>query len=584
MNTFFLTENKTIRSLFRVALLMLLIGGCASVEDRPVLPDSMPDEYEQSPGNRFFNYTQALQAKKRGNIKEAISYLEAAVEQDPESQLLKRELTLLYLYDNKFDNALGMIREVLQAEPEDIQSLIILGGVEHKLENFKAAADAYEKVIEIDPSQEKIYLFLGSLYNETGEIEKSLDIYKKATEQFPESFYCHFFLAKAYKENGNAHEAEKWFIKTLKIDDDLIEPRFELLEIYQNRDDSVDMREKIVRMYKDILNKEPDNVRAEMDLGLYYQRIGMNDAFHAVVKELADKSLTSPRITRKFIFLFFEQGRFSDALILLKGMLEYQPDSSDLNYLAGVAYNETKDTKNAMEAFKKVTPDSRFFESAAVHVAFCYKDNQQMDEAIQYLEQAVSKTSANMELHLYLGAFYEENAEYDKAEGILKKALEADHRNTRILFRLGVVYDKWAKKEASIDQMKKVIEIDPLDAHALNYLGYTYLDLDRNLEEAERLILKAVELKPDDGYIIDSLGWLYYKTGKIEEALKTLEKAVQLVPDDPIILEHLGEVYLETGQTEKALQMFKRSLSHSKNGNRSALEAKIKQLSENGMN
>ena len=185
---------------------------------------------------------------------------------------------------------------------------------------------------------------------------------------------------------------------------------------------------------------------------------------------------------------------------------------------------------------------------------------------------------------MYLGAFYEENSDYSEAEAMLRKALEMDAENTGVHFRLGVVYDKWKKKEASIEQMKKVIELDPMDAHALNYLGYTYLDLNRNMEDAEKLILRANEIKPDDGYIADSLGWLYYKKGNIKDALLKLEKAVSLVPNDPVILEHLGDVYLEIGEKEKAMEMFKRSLEHRKNGDNTELETKIKELSINGVN
>ncbi|MBW2220376.1 MAG: tetratricopeptide repeat protein, partial [Deltaproteobacteria bacterium] len=206
----------------------LLVSGCSFL-DRSAPSGTQQDQYIEAPGNRYFNYTQSLQAKKNGNIKEAVYYLEAAVEQDPESLLLKRELTLLYLYEKKFDNALNMIKQVLQAKPEDMKSLIILGSIEQKLENFEAAADAYEKVIQADPEQEKVYLVLGALYTEMGETEKSLNVYKKAVENFPDSFYCYFFLARAYAEKGDTEEAEKWFKKTLEIDPELIEPRFELL-------------------------------------------------------------------------------------------------------------------------------------------------------------------------------------------------------------------------------------------------------------------------------------------------------------------------------------------------------------------
>jgi tetratricopeptide (TPR) repeat protein len=118
------------------------------------------------------------------------------------------------------------------------------------------------------------------------------------------------------------------------------------------------------------------------------------------------------------------------------------------------------------------------------------------------------------------------------------------------------------QKEASIDTMKMVIKLSPDDAEALNYLGYTYADLGINLDEAETLIQTALKLKPNDGYITDSLGWVYFKRGQYSEALQLLKKAIKLVPDDPVILEHLGDVYLKLDSRDKAINYYQRSLDN----------------------
>jgi Tfp pilus assembly protein PilF len=127
--------------------------------------------------------------------------------------------------------------------------------------------------------------------------------------------------------------------------------------------------------------------------------------------------------------------------------------------------------------------------------------------------------------------------------------------------------------------MKKVIRLEPKNADALNYLGYTYADLGRNLDEAEYLIKEALQYKPDDGYITDSLGWVYFKKGLYQKALKLLKRAVELVPDDPIILEHLGDAYLKISDKENALEYYKRSLQQ-KEEDKEDLEKKIRALTE----
>jgi Flp pilus assembly protein TadD len=125
--------------------------------------------------------------------------------------------------------------------------------------------------------------------------------------------------------------------------------------------------------------------------------------------------------------------------------------------------------------------------------------------------------------------------------------------------------------------MKMVIQLSPDDAEALNYLGYTYADLGINLDEAETLIQTALQLKPNDGYITDSLAWVYFKRGNYTEALQLLQKAIKLVPDDPIILEHLGDVYQKLDRKEKAINYYKRSLDNNAK-DRDTLKVKIRKL------
>jgi tetratricopeptide (TPR) repeat protein len=180
---------------------------------------------------------------------------------------------------------------------------------------------------------------------------------------------------------------------------------------------------------------------------------------------------------------------------------------------------------------------------------------------------------------LYLGSFYEEIENYKAAEAVLKQGLGIKPDHVKLHFRLGVVYDKWGKKEDSIRQMRLVIKLDPQNANALNYLGYTYADLGKNLDEAEKLIKEALKHKPEDGYIIDSLGWVYFKKGLFQEALTYLKKAVELVPEDPIILEHLGDAYRKLGDPDNALKFYQRSLLQKKE-NRENLEKKINDILE----
>jgi Flp pilus assembly protein TadD len=125
--------------------------------------------------------------------------------------------------------------------------------------------------------------------------------------------------------------------------------------------------------------------------------------------------------------------------------------------------------------------------------------------------------------------------------------------------------------------MRKVIELDETHAEALNYLGYTYAELGINLDEAEDLINRALSYKPDDGFILDSLGWVYYMKGRFEEAVTYLEKATGFVQDDPTILEHLGDAYMKIENEVKALEAYQKALQH-KETDKDTLEKKIEEI------
>jgi Flp pilus assembly protein TadD len=111
------------------------------------------------------------------------------------------------------------------------------------------------------------------------------------------------------------------------------------------------------------------------------------------------------------------------------------------------------------------------------------------------------------------------------------------------------VAKQWPKAEADF---RKALELQPDQPLVLNYLGYSWVDQAVNLDEAFRMLRRAVEQRPRDGYIVDSLGWAYYRLGRYEEAVRILERAVELKPADPVINDHLGDAYWKVGRRLEA--------------------------------
>ena len=137
-------------------------------------------------------------------------------------------------------------------------------------------------------------------------------------------------------------------------------------------------------------------------------------------------------------------------------------------------------------------------------------------------------------------------------KGIATLIRNPQQPNWLVFYFRGICHERskqWASAEADF---KKALELSPDQPHVLNYLGYSWIDQGVNLDEGMRMIRRAVEQRPDDGYIVDSLGWAYYRIGEYDEAVKHLERAVELKPDDPTINDHLGDAYWKIGRTLEA--------------------------------
>jgi tetratricopeptide (TPR) repeat protein len=566
--------KPNIKKLTTIIFMIFLFYGCgmktkATQETRQ--PDKQSASFFKSNG-KYYYFTEAQIQKKRGNYSEAVKYIQKAIERDPESIYLHKELTILYLYQKENQKALQVVEQILKKYPDNIDFLSILGKINQGMRNLDNAKNAYEKVLKLDPKQKEIYLILGSLYMNKNDKAKALKVYKNLVKNFPKSYVGYFFLGKIYAETQYI-KSEKAYKKALEIEPALEEARFELIQLYINNK----KWGNVEKLYKEILEKDPDNIKAGLGLGLYYAKNREEKKAENLFKQFGERSLLDSNIIRHIFQHYLVPKRFDDASVILEGMLKGAPDSSNLHYLAGMTFDGLKDHDTAIAHFKLVTPDSKFYENSATHVFFLYQQQGKIDEAIAALKKVIKNIPDNPELFLYLGIFYEEAEEYEKAVDAFKNGIKIDPENTRLLFRLGVVYDKWGKRKKSIESMQSVIKIDPEHADALNYIGYTYADSGENLDEAERLILKALKHKPDDGYIIDSLGWVYYQKGLFRQAVTTLEKAVSIVPDDPVIMEHLGDAYLKINKKKKALEVYRNSLKLKKKNVKVLLE-KIKKL------
>ncbi|MEZ5924224.1 MAG: tetratricopeptide repeat protein [Hyphomicrobiaceae bacterium] len=168
-------------------------------------------------------------------------------------------------------------------------------------------------------------------------------------------------------------------------------------------------------------------------------------------------------------------------------------------------------------------------------------------------------------IHTALGSilsnrkFYADAAENYSAAIALVPNPDKDQWNQ--YFQRAICYERLKQWDKAEPDFLKAMELDPEQPSLLNYLGYSWVDQGKNLSQAMDLIRKAVKLKPDDGFYVDSLGWAHYRLGEFDEATRQLERAVELEPNDPIINDHLGDAYWQVGRRNEARFQWSQSLT-----------------------
>jgi tetratricopeptide (TPR) repeat protein len=286
-----------------------------------------------------------------------------------------------------------------------------------------------------------------------------------------------------------------------------------------------------------------------------------------------------PNLNLKIGLIFFEEKYYDDAIREFREILISQGNSDQARFFLAAALEEKGDLKAAGKEYQHIGRQSDSYIPARLRLAQILARQKKFKEGIKIIQEALTVAPKQGELYVTLAMLYEEEGQSDKAIETLQQALETSLNPVEVYFRLAIIYDKKKDRDESLRNIKKVLEREPKNPEALNFLGYLYADMGTNLDEAEKLIQAALREKPDAGYIIDSLGWVYYKKGLFDQAIKELERAAAKMPQDGTIAEHLGDAYAKKQRYKEALKIYKRALTL-ENASKPEVQKKIKQTEE----
>ena len=269
----------------------------------------------------------------------------------------------------------------------------------------------------------------------------------------------------------------------------------------------------------------------------------------------------------------------------LNAALALAPDSADVMILLGSVADGTGKPERAIEFYKKVDPSSPMHRVSELQLGLDLAQTGKVDEAEKHLKDLIAEDPSDFRSYLALGSVYADKENYQAMAANYDAAVDAigatpTRNQWAIFYQRGIAYERLKKWPEAEPNFKKALELFPDQPQVLNYLGYSWIDMNIHLDEGMAMIRKAVELRPEDGYIVDSLGWAYYRTGKYEDAVRELERAVQLKEGDATINDHYGDALWRVGRKLEATFQWNRALIAKPEPE---LEAKIKDKLKNGL-
>ena len=331
-----------------------------------------------------------------------------------------------------------------------------------------------------------------------------------------------------------------------------------------------------LQVLRDYLAKHP----SAYEIRLQYARVLVEQqqypAARAEFQRVADHNPDNPDLVFAIALLSLQMNDLQGAETELKQALgKGKKDQDTVQYYLGQLSEAKQQDDEAIAHYREVKEGEHVFAST-MRIAYLLSKHDKLDEARQILHQLQPANNLQRsQMVLVEAQLLRDAGQYDEAYQVLQQGLEKLPNHPVLLYETAMMADKIGKYDVTEQYLRKLIQMNPQDANAYNALGYSLLERNVRIPEAVGLVEQALQLAPDDASIIDSVGWGYYRSGKLDDSVKMLRRAFAANPD-PEIASHLGEVLWMRGDKAEAQQILQTSLkAHPDN---EPLQAVIKKL------
>jgi tetratricopeptide (TPR) repeat protein len=534
--------RQPVRIVFVAGAALVALCACAHVQTTPGAAPAAAQSSPSTPAqaSAYGSYLAGRLAASDHDMPEAARLFRQSVTDDPTNPDLLGRALLYTAGAGNVDDAAKFAERVVAATPDDRIARLALAVVALKRQDYAQARDQIAKSAKGPFTALTLSLLDAWAAQGQGNTDAALALLKDLTSEGGTPALQSFHTALILDLAGRNNDADAAYRQALTLAPDsprMVEGYGRFLERTGRAADA-----------RTLYAKYSSDVALAPVVAAAQARIAASQTPERLVPSAAAGAAES---------LFGIAASLSDeasadvAILYLRLALYLEPDLSLAKIVLADRFEALRKFDDAIQVYRGLE-NSPYRFAAAVQIALDESRLNQNDKAIADLGALTQQKPDDITVWTALGDAYRAREKYPQAADAYDHAVKLVNPVTKkdwpLFYARGVSEERshnWAAAERDLQQ---ALKLSPEQPQVLNYLGYSWVDQGRNLPQAVAMLERARALSPNDGYIVDSVGWAYYRLGRYQDAAKTLEEAVLLVPGDPTINEHLGDAYWRTGR------------------------------------
>ncbi len=477
---------------------------------------------------------------------QAVDHLERA--RDPVTPDPGLYLTLgrLYIASQEVDEAIEVLNELLEAEPQFAEALVLLAQAHEAQGDWDQAAAAYERAVTWSPRRTRYRRQLANALLNAGESERALDVLRELVRVQADDAASWYLLSDLELRLNNHDQAEAAARRLVELEPDGVRGAFVLSRVLGARGEyqgMIDVLEPVVRGARARDVEANQIVSLLQRLSVAHEQLGDHDAAIETLTDALDLAPAHLGLQAQLAQVYIDAGRLDDADDIVGRAQQASPGNL---------------------AFQRLEAQTLSARGA-------------VDDAVAVLERALSQHEAQPVAHFALANMYSQHDKVDDAVRVLRAAEARFPENTAVVFQLGAVFERGQRYSEAEGAFRRALERDPEDAATLNYLGYMLAERGERLDESVDLIQRALVLDPNNGSYLDSLGWAYLKQNRLELAEPALRQAGEQLRRNSVVQDHLGDLLFRLERYAEATSAWERALAGDRDGvDLSVIEDKLR--------